>query len=119
METVYGIKLITNVKDRDLNTALDIYLSTIDENSETDTSQIRDYIQNKYEENRKMFFYILYVNNEVVGFAEYGYLSNNAALIIDYICTSPRNHTYFYNFYHMIFEDVCGRLKKKIILSNI
>ena len=43
-----------------------------------------------------MFFYILYVNDAVVGFAEYGYLPQSEALLIDYICTRPRNHTYFY-----------------------
>lgn len=60
-----------------------------------------------------MFFYILYVNDEVVGFAEYGYLPKSEALLIDYICTNPRNHTYFYNFYHMLFENISMLLKKR------
>ena len=98
METNYKIRLVTNVKDKDLLDALDIYIHTVDENSETSTSEIRDYISQKYKDTRKMFFYILYVNNTVVGFAEYGYLPKSEALLIDYICTYPRNHTYFYNF---------------------
>lgn len=61
----------------------------------------------------KCFFYILYVNNAVVGFAEYGYLPQSEVLLIDYICTKPRNHTYFYNFYQMLFEDISELLKKK------
>lgn len=113
METTYKVKLITSVKDKDLIEALDIYLHTVDENSETATSQIRDYIQNKYKDTRKMFFYILYVNDFVVGFAEYGYLPQSEVLLIDYICTNPRNHTYFYNFYHMLFEDISEYLKKQ------
>lgn len=113
METTYRIKLVTSIKDKDLTEALNIYLHTVDENSETSTSQIRDYIQNKYDDNRKMFFYILYVNDIVVGFAEYGYLPQSEILLIDYICTNPRNHTYFYNFYHMLFEDISTILKKK------
>lgn len=60
-----------------------------------------------------MFFYILYANNAVVGFAEYGYLPQSEVLLIDYICTKPRNHTYFYNFYQMLFEDISEHLKKK------
>lgn len=113
MDANYSIKLIKSVKNKDLTKALDIYIRTIDEGSETSTAQIRDYIQNKYNDKRKMFFYILYVNNTVVGFAEYGYLPQSEVLLIDYICTSPRNHTYFYNFYQMLFEDISGLLKKK------
>ena len=48
MNVSYKIKQIKNVKDKDLTDALDIYVHTVDENSETSTSQIRDYIQNKY-----------------------------------------------------------------------
>lgn len=113
METNYRIKAVTSIKDKDLTTALDIYMHAIDENSDTSTSEIRDYIQNKYDDNRKLFFYILYVNNSIVGYAEYGYLPENQILLIDYICTNPRNHTYFYNFYHMIYEDINDILKKK------
>lgn len=113
MDANYSTKLIKNVKNKDLTEALDIYIHTIDEGSETSTIQIRDYIQNKYNDKREMFFYILYVNNTVVGFAEYGYLPQSEVLLIDYICTSPRNHTYFYNFYQMLFEDISELLKKK------
>lgn len=113
MDANYSIKLIKSVKNKDLTEALEIYIHTIDEGSETSTIQIRDYIQNKYNDKREMFFYILYVNNTVVGFAEYGYLPQSEVLLIDYICTSPRNHTYFYNFYQMLFEDINGLLKNK------
>ena len=112
MDVNYRIKQIKNVKDKDLTEALDIYIHSIDEGSETSTMQIRDYIQNKYDDIRKLFFYILYANDKVVGFAEYGYLPKSGVLLIDYICTKPRNHTYFFNFYQMIFEDINGILTK-------
>lgn len=112
MDANYRIKQVKSVKDKDLTEALDIYIHMVDENSETSTMQIRDYIQKKYNDTRKIFFYILYVNEKVVGFAEYGYLPNSGVLLIDYICTNPRNHTYFYNFYQMLFEDITERLKK-------
>lgn len=113
MDANYSIKLIKSVKNKDLTEALDIYIHSVDEGSETSTIQIRDYIQNNYNDKREMFFYILYVNNAVVGFAEYGYLPQSEVLLIDYICTKPRNHTYFYNFYQMLFEDISELLKKK------
>ena len=40
MNVSYKIKQIKNVKDKDLTDALDIYVHTVDENSETSTSQI-------------------------------------------------------------------------------
>ena len=42
METTYKIRLVTNAKDKDLLDALNIYIHTVDENSETSTSEIRD-----------------------------------------------------------------------------
>lgn len=113
MEINYRIKLITNIRDKDLAKALDIYMHSVDEQSETSTSEIRSYIQEKYREEREMFFYILYANNQVVGYAEYGFLPASQVLFIDYICTNPRNHTFFYNFYHMSFDDISERLQKK------
>ena len=113
MEVNYRIKIVNSAKDRDLIKALDIYIHSVDEQSDTSTSEIRTYIQEKFQEERQMFFYILYANNQVVGYAEYGYLPKTSVLFIDYICTNPRNHTFFYNFYHMIFEDVSERLQRK------
>ena len=113
MEVSYKIKLVTSEKDKDLTKALDIYVRTVDEQSETETNQIRDYIANKYQDERLLFFYILYADTEVVGFAEYGFLPSCNTLIIDYLCTEPRNHTFFYNFYTMIFNDINERLNRK------
>lgn len=113
MEVNYRIKIVSSAKDKDLIKALDIYIHSVDEQSDTSTSEIRTYIQEKFQEERQMFFYILYTNNQVVGYAEYGYLPKTSVLFIDYICTNPRNHTFFYNFYHMIFEDISKRLQRK------
>lgn len=56
METSYKIKKITRARDKDLTAALDIYLHSVDDHSDTPTLQIRDYIFNKYNDSRKMFF---------------------------------------------------------------
>lgn len=112
METVYRIKLVTSSRVSDLTKALDIYIRSVDKDADTPTNQIRDYIQNKYKDSRKMFFYILYVNNDVTGFAEYAYLPNSEMLMVDYLCTRPRNHTFFYVFYHMIYDEIVSLLEK-------
>lgn len=113
MQADFKIKRITNVKDKDLTEALDIYLHTVDEDAVTSTTQIRDYIKKQYPDKRKLYFYILYSNGNVVGFAEYAYLQDTETLFIDYLCTCPRNHTYFYMFYHMLYDDISSDLRKK------
>jgi len=52
MDVNYKVKQIKSAKDKDLIEALDIYMHAIDEGSETSTTQIRDYIQNKYDDLR-------------------------------------------------------------------
>lgn len=102
---------------RDVVAALDIYCKTVDQGSLTDTNQIKDYIWNFKEhcnDKRVMFFYILYdKNNDVTGFAEYAYLPQNQVLVLDYLCTQQRNHMLFYNFYHMVLQEITDTLKKR------
>lgn len=101
---------------KDVIAALDIYCKTVDQGSLTDTNQIKDYIWNSKEhinENRTMFFYLMYnQNHEVIGFAEYAYLPETQVLVLDYLCTSKRNHMLFYNFYHMVLNEITDELKK-------
>ena len=102
---------------KDVIAALDIYCKTVDPGSLTDTNQIKDYIwnfKNHCNETRSMFFYILYdQNSNVIGFAEYAYLPHNQVLVLDYLCTQQRNHMLFYNFYHMVLQEITDTLKKK------
>lgn len=101
---------------KDVISALDIYCKTVDQGSMTDTNQIKDYIWNSKEhtnENRTMFFYLMYnQNRDVIGFAEYAYLPETQVLVLDYLCTSQRNHMLFYNFYHMVLNEITDELKK-------
>ena len=113
MKVNYNIKHASKVNRKDLLAALNIYIKTVDKFSQTDTNQIMDYISKNYNENRIMFFFVLYLNGDVCGFAEYAYLKQNKVLMIDYLCTENRNHTLFYNFYHMIFEEINKILNSK------
>lgn len=114
MESVkYEIRLAKKVNKRQLTDALNIYLHSVDDESDTNTNEIRDYIKSNYTETRIMFFYVLFLNDQVVGFAEFGYLNINQTLIIDYLSTEPRNHTMFYNYYNMLIEDISNELMKK------
>lgn len=101
---------------KDVIAALDIYCKSVDQGAMTDTNQIKDYIWNSKEhinENRTMFFYLMYnQNHEVIGFAEFAYLPQTQVLVLDYLCTSQRNHMLFYNFYHMVLNEITDKLKK-------
>lgn len=102
---------------KDVIAALDIYCKTVDPGSLTDTNQIKDYIwnpKNHCNEKRSMFFYVLYdQSSNVIGFAEYAYLPQNQVLVLDYLCTKQRNHLLFYNFYHMVLQEITDSLKRK------
>ena len=56
----------------------------------------------------ELCFFILCMikKNEVIGFAEYAYLPQTQVLVLDYLCTSQRNHVLFYNFYHMVLNEI-------------
>ncbi len=105
----------TAKRKKDINKAIDIYLSAIDiETSYTNTNQIKEHIlSTSNSSNRLLFFYNLYVNDEMFGFAEYGYLPNTQTLVIDYICTKERNHCAFYTFYQLTIDDITKKLSKK------
>jgi len=101
------------VSKKDLFASLAIYAENIDSNGLTNTNEILHYIANpKVDKKREMFFYVLYHDSEVCGFAEAGFLHEIDAIIIDYLCTSPRNPTLFLNFYNMMItaiEDSIGK----------
>lgn len=115
-EAHYKIKIARKASRSDLVTAMKLYTETVDEGSDINTNEIVSYIHNKYDiknkENRKMFFYVLYFNNKVVGFAECAYLPKNKILFIDYLCIKPRNHVLFYSFYNLIYETIANELNK-------
>lgn len=102
---------------KDVISALDIYCKSVDQGSLTDTNQIKDYIwnpKNHRDEKRAIFFYLLYDQyDSVIGFSEYAYLPRNQVLVLDYLCTRQRNHMLFYNFYHMVLQEITDTLKKK------
>lgn len=102
---------------KDVISALDIYCKSVDSNSITDTNQIKDYIWNGKEhshELRTMFFHVFYAgDNTVEGFSEFAYLPEHQVLVLDYLCTRQRNHVLFYNFYHMVLQEIEEILKKR------
>lgn len=117
MELEFKVVSAKKCTKKDVITALDIYCKSVDPGSLTDTNQIKDYIWNSEKhvnEKRTMFFYLLYgKNDEVMGYAEFAYLPNNQVLVLDYLCTCQRNHLLFFNFYHMVIQEITDSLKKK------
>ena len=113
----FEIKPAEKCKKKDVLSALEIYCKFVDPGSMTDTNQIKDYIFNfraHRQEPRTMFFYLLYGSDGAVeGFSEFAYLPETQVLVLDYLCTRQRNHVLFYNFYHMVIQEIEDVLKKK------
>lgn len=113
----FGVRPAAKCPKKDVITAMGIYSSTVDSGSRTDTNQIKNYIWNgkdNHNDKRDLFFYLFYGNdNSVEGFAEFAFLHTSRVLILDYLCTRKRNHMLFYNFYHMVLQEIENDLKKK------
>lgn len=116
MQLSFVILPASKCSKKDVITALDIYCKNVDIGSFTNTNEIKDYIFNESShknEQRKMFFYLMYdQNSKVIGFSEYAYLPASQTVVLDYLCTQQRNHVLFYNFYHMVLNDISDKLKK-------
>lgn len=112
----FEIRPASKCSKRDVIAAIDIYSQMVDSSSRTDTNQIKYNIGNaksRHTEKRDLFFYLFYGNNgKVEGFAELAFLHSSAVLVLDYLCTKERNHMLFYNFYHMVLEEIENNLKK-------
>lgn len=109
MKITCNVKRIQSVKDRDLAKALKIYHQEVPANIRTNENEIQAYIENKYpSKSRDMLFYILYCNNEVIGYSEIGALAKSKAFFIDYFILSDlyRNNAYFYMCYSLLIEDL-------------
>ena len=101
-------------RKKDINKALDIYIRNIDsKTSYTNTNEIIDHIFNPYNEQRLLFFYNLYLNDKLYGFAEFAYLPQTQTVVIDYICTEVKSQYSFYIFYKLAIEDIEAQLRKK------
>jgi len=106
-EMKFAIASAKKASKKDLIASLDIYTENVDSNGITNRNEILHYIDNpKIDKKREMFFYVLYQDSEVCGFAEAGFLHEIDAIIIDYLCTNPRNPTLFLIFYNMVINNI-------------
>lgn len=113
----FEVRLAAKCPKKDVIAAMGIYSASVDSSSRTDTNQIKYYIgdiKSHHTGERDLFFYLFYGNDgSVEGFAEFAFLHSSATLIIDYLCTKERNHMLFYNFYHMVLNEIERDLQKR------
>lgn len=84
LQSMYKIKLFASSSDKDFIKALKIYNDTIPAETKTSTNEITTYVDKKSDDNRDMYFFGLYFNDEVIGYVESGYLKITKTLVIDY-----------------------------------
>lgn len=92
-EINYSIKRFENSKDKDFTKALKIYNDSIPVDTKTSTNEIVYFADNcNLQKKRIMYFLGLYIDGEVVGYVEAGYLIKTKTIIIDYIVIKDEFH---------------------------
>ena len=81
----FTIKRFQSSEERDFIKALKIYNDTIPVETKTSTNEITYFLDKKEIDNREMYFFGLYYNEEVIGYIECGYLFQTKSIIIDYL----------------------------------
>lgn len=107
MATKYDIKRLTNPKDHDFGMAMNIYLNDIDPKIYTNSNDIAYWLEN-YQKFRpdELFILGLYINNRIVGFAQFVYLAEEKLIFVDYMAikSDHRGNNSFYEFVAQIKE---------------
>ena len=104
LEQRYSIKSLTSIKDRDYVEALKIYMKSIPADVRTNTNEIASFVAKPEDSNRKMYFFALYHQGEVIGYAQFALLKKARILFLDYIAfeTNYKINSAFYPFMSII-----------------
>lgn len=82
----FKIKRFESSTDKDFIEALKIYSANTSVFVKTSCNEITYYVDNQTIDNgREMYFFGLYVNNEIIGFLEAGHMLKSKSIIIDYL----------------------------------
>ena len=122
-ELLCRVEKVTSARNKDFLKALDIYSKNVPNNVKTEQNQLSQYVTKKYGKNkREMVFYVLYVGNTVIGYAEIGVLFTSKVFFIDYFILDKeyQSNTYFYALYNLVLLDLKEKYKniKYIIVEN-
>lgn len=98
----FTIKRFQSSEERDFIKALKIYNDTIPVETKTSTNEITYFLDKKEIDNREMYFFGLYYNEEVIGYIECGYLFQTKSIIIDYLTLKMNliSTAYFILYFH-------------------
>ena len=89
----YSIKRFENSKDKDFLKALKIYNDSVPVDTKTSTNELIYFSDNwNCQKSRLMYFLGLYIDNQIIGFVEAGYLLKTKVIIIDYIVIKEEYH---------------------------
>lgn len=105
MKSTYEFRIFRSEKDKDLVKALSIYSKNIEPILRTDTREILYWLDN-YNKSFKDKFYLVgfYLNNILVGFAQFVYFLEEKIIFVDYIVIDKdyRKNNTFYEFVEKI-----------------
>ena len=109
MKVNYEVKLIQSTTDKLYASAIRIYTTTTPVSIKTSTNEIAQYVDNPTKDpQRRMFFFALFCNSKIIGFAELGYIYNTKTLFIDYIAfeASEKTNSNFYPILNLLIDSV-------------
>lgn len=105
MQSVYELRQIRSSSDRNITKALNVYSKNIDPLIRTDTREILYWID-RYNQQFSDRFYIvaLYLNEVVIGYAQFAYFREEKLVFIDYVAIEKENrkNNTFYEFIEKI-----------------
>ena len=101
----YKLKRLTDTKSDEFHNALRIYSQNITYDQKTNTNEIAYWINHiESFSGCTPFFFALFLNNQIIGYAELAYIKEARILAIDYIVIDNqyKSNSAFYAFYHLI-----------------
>lgn len=101
----YKLKRLTDTKSDEFHNALRIYSQNITYDPKTNTNEIAYWINHiESFSGCTPFFFALFLNNQIIGYAELAYIKEARILAIDYIVIDNqyKSNSAFYAFYHLI-----------------
>jgi len=120
----YRVKRFISSRSKDYTKALSIYASNTAPALKTNTNEITHWLDNAYSLKKDREFHALgfYKNNDIIGYAQFMYLSNKRVIIIDYMAIeeSERKLGAFFQFIDLIKDYIeNSRIDFDYILTEV
>lgn len=112
MTQKYELKPLTSLDDKTFMETMKVYLRVMPADVRTETNEIAYFLKHPIDANgRKMLFFSLQYQKDIIGFAQFAFLPRQKILFMDYLAISAeyKKNSIFYPFFSMLmiyFNDI-------------